>query len=118
MSIEVSHYIEKRIINLLLFAMELKKEVPLTNVNFVLINQIARTIKSLRRIYEETRSAKQKEEFAQAMSDFRRELKETKYWLRILKESNNNKFYKLIDDLEDESEELIMISTKFITMQN
>lgn len=100
MSIEVSHYIEKRIISLLLFAIELKKEIPLTNVNFVLSNQITRKIKSLQRIYEEARWIKQKEEFASVMSDFRREAREVRYWVRILKESNNSKFYKLIDELE------------------
>ncbi len=100
MSIETSNYIEIRIISLLLFAIDLKKEVSITNVNFVLINQISRTINSLYRIYEETRWIKQKEDLASVMSDFRRKAKEVRYWVGILKKSNNDKFYKLIDELE------------------
>src|SRR3989344_8900182 len=108
MSIEVSHYIERRIINLLLFAMELKKEVPLTNVNFVLINQITRTIKSLEQIYKKARE-KREEEFVLVMTDVKKEAQDTIYWLRILKETNTGESYKLISELEDESEELIKI---------
>ncbi|OGH39038.1 MAG: hypothetical protein A3B44_03460 [Candidatus Levybacteria bacterium RIFCSPLOWO2_01_FULL_38_21] len=114
MSIEVSHYIERRIINLLLFAMELKKEVPLTNVNFVLINQITRTIKSLEQIYKKAREKREGEEGT--MEDVRKEAQDTRYWVRILKETNNSRFYKLIDELEDESEELIRIFSRIISM--
>lgn len=107
MSIEVSHYIEKRIINLLLFALDLKKEVPLTNVNFVLINQITRTIKSLEQIYK--KAAKKGEGEDGTMTDVKKEAQDTRYWVRILKETNTGESYKLIKELEDESEELIGI---------
>ena len=117
MSIEVSHYIEKRIINLLLFAMDLKKEVPLTNVNFVLINQITRTIKSLEQIYKKARE-KREEEFVLVMTDVKKEAQDTIYWLRILKETNTGESYKLISELEDESEELIKIFSTIINTRN
>ena len=117
MSIEVSHYIEKRIINLLLFAMDLKKEAPLTNVNFVLINQITRTIKSLEQIYKKARE-KREEEFVLVMTDVKKEAQDTIYWLRILKETNTGESYKLISELEDESEELIKIFSRIINTRN
>ena len=116
MSIEVSRYIEKRIINLLLFALELKKEVPLTNVNFVLINQITRTIKSLEQIYKKATKKGKGEEFVLVMTDVKKEAQDARYWLRVLREINTGESYKLIKELEDESEELIRIFSRIISI--
>ncbi len=118
MSVELSNYIEKRIVGLLFFATELKGEIPLDNVNFVLSNQITRIIKMIEEIYEKAKEARQEEELICLVSDIRKEVREIKYWLKILRESNNGRSHKTIDNLEDESEELIKIFSRIISMRN
>lgn len=114
MSTEVSHYIEKRILNLLGLASELKAELPIGNVNFVLANQITRKIKMTEEVYGKAKETRQEKEFISAMNEVKKEMKETRYWLRILKESNTGRPQRAIGSLEDESEELITLLTKLL----
>lgn len=48
------------------------------------------------------------------MGIVKKEAKETKYWLKILRVSNEKKFYKEIDSIGIENEELIKIFAKII----
>lgn len=114
MSTEVSHYIEKRILSLLGLASELKDELPIDNVNFVLANQITRKIKMTEEVYGKAKETRQEKEFICAMNEVKKEMKETRYWLRILKESNTGVPQKAIGSLENESEELIALLTKLL----
>ncbi|OGH21223.1 MAG: hypothetical protein A2958_01835 [Candidatus Levybacteria bacterium RIFCSPLOWO2_01_FULL_38_13] len=114
MSIELSLYIEKRILNLLLFALELKRQLPESSDNFILSNQIVRIIRRLESIYEMARQVGEGEEFVSVMVEAQKEARETKYWIRVLKESNAQ--LRIISELEDESEELIKIFSRIISM--
>lgn len=116
MSIEVSHYIEKRIINLLLFTMELKRQLPYTSDNFVLSNQIVRIIRRLESIYEKARQAGEGKEFVFLMKRAEKQTRETRYWIRVLKESNTQSH--IVSELEEESGELIRIFSKIINTRN
>lgn len=108
MSIELAQYIEKRILNLLSFSSHLKDQLPYSAVNFVLANQIKRKIKMAEEIYEEAKNAEGRN-FLLKMSQVKSEIKETKYWLKILKGSEGKKPYRIIGFIEDESEALIRI---------
>ncbi len=115
MSTELSLYIEKRIVSLLYAAMELKEELPLSNVNFVLSNQIARKIKMTEEVYGKAKKAGAGKEFVMKMNEAKREVRETRYWVRVLKKTSKS---KRIDNLEDESEELIKIFSRLTSLQS
>lgn len=118
MSIELTHYIERRILNLLSFAIELKEKLPYSSVNFVLSNQITRMIRFTENTYGKAKEAGRREEFVTLMNQVRKEARETKYWIKILKESEGRKPYETIGYLEDESEELIRIFGRIIGERN
>jgi len=113
MSTELTHYIEKRILNLLSFAVELKDKLPYSNVNFVLSNQIERMIKFAEATYGKAKNAEKEKEFISLINQARKEVGETKYWIKVLKETKGEKPYRTIELLEDESEELIRIFKAF-----
>ena len=118
MSIELTHYIERRILNLLSFAMELKNQLPYSSVNFVLSNQIARMIRFTEKTYGKAKQAQRGEEFVALINQVRRQARETKYWIKILKEAEGRKPYNTIGFLEDESEALIRIFGRIISIKN
>lgn len=107
MSTELSLYVEKRIINLLLFSLGLKEELPYSNENFILSNQIARTIRRFEGIYKKAREMERGEDFISVMKEVKRGASETRYWIRVLKKSNAQLL--IISEFEDETEELIKI---------
>ena len=50
------------------------------------------------------------------MTDVKKEAQDARYWLRVLREINTGESYKLIKELEDESEELIRIFSRIISI--
>ncbi|MBI2032006.1 MAG: four helix bundle protein [Candidatus Levybacteria bacterium] len=117
MSIELTHYIERRILNLLSFAMELREKLPYSSVNFVLSNQITRKIKMAEEVYEKAKVAEGKD-FVFKMTQAKREMRETKYWVKILKSSEGRKPHQTIGFIEDESEALIRIFGRILSINN
>jgi four helix bundle protein len=93
---------------------ELKKQ-----KEYVISNQLLRSATSIGANVEEASAACSRRDFAIKMSIASKEARETKYWLRLLKESNIMKDYDL-DELILESEEIIRILTKIVktTQQN
>lgn len=92
---------------------ELTRKLPQDRTNLILINQIIRSATSIGANYEEADGARSKKEFIAIMGIAKKEAKETKYWLEIMK-LTNKQFLKQIEDLQKENEELVKIIAKII----
>ena len=80
--------------------------------NYEIANQIIRCGTSIGANVEESQAAQSKKDFISKLSISSKEARETKYWLRLIKESkiSNNKLDVLINDCDD----LINILTKIV----
>ena len=80
--------------------------------NYEIANQIIRCGTSIGANVEEAQAAQSKKDFISKLSISSKEARETKYWLRLIKESkiSNNKLDVLINDCDD----LINILTKIV----
>lgn len=95
-----------RIVKLSLY---LKKK----NVERVLVNQLLRSGTSIGANVEEAVGAASKKDFINKLTVAYKEARETKYWLRILKESGLAE-QKLADSFISECEELIRLLTAIL----
>ncbi len=100
-----------------LAVIDLTKKLPQDRTNAVLINQIIRCVTSIGANYEEADGARSKKEFVSTMGIVKKEAKETKYWLEIIKMSLPP-FKDRIEILQVENEELIKIVAKIIINSN
>ena len=80
--------------------------------NYEIANQIIRSGTSIGANVEEAQAAQSKKDFISKLSISSKEARETKYWLRLIKESkiSNNKLDVLINDCDD----LINILTQIV----
>ena len=71
--------------------------------NYEIANQIIRSGTSIGANVEEAQAAQSKKDFISKLSISSKEARETKYWLRLIKESKilNNKLDVLINDCDD-----------------
>ncbi|MBP9746832.1 MAG: four helix bundle protein [Saprospiraceae bacterium] len=106
--------LKKRILTFVLAIIQLVRKLPRDSVNIVFINQIIRSATSIGANYEEADGSRSKKEFISIMGIIRKEAKETKYWLRLIRLSNKKEFYNEVDRLGIENEELIKIFAKII----
>jgi four helix bundle protein len=79
----------------------------------VVINQLSRSATSIGANYEEAQAAVSKSDFTHKVSISLKEIRETAYWLRMLKElySHENEIIKEIDGKLIEAVELMKIFT-------
>lgn len=80
--------------------------------NYEIASQVLRSGTSIGANIEEAQAAQSKRDFIAKLSISSKEARETKYWLRLIKESNisNNKIDMLINECDD----LINILTKIV----
>lgn len=86
--------------------------------NQVLIRQIIRFVTSIGANYKEADGSRSKKEFVAIMGIVKKEAKETKYWLKVLRLANSSKYHSSIDSLMEENEELIRIFAKKIIINS
>jgi len=82
-----------------------------------LISQIIRSATSVGANYCEANGASSKKDFRNKIHICKKEIKETKYWLRLLVKTNNEK-KKEIRELWKEAQELTLIFSKIIITMN
>jgi len=82
-----------------------------------LISQIIRSATSVGANYCEANGASSKKDFRNKIHICKKEIKETKYWLRLLVKTNNEK-KKEIRELRKEAQELTLIFSKIIITMN
>ena len=90
---------------------ELSKSLKKDN-NYEIASQILRSGTSIGANVEEAQAAQSKKDFVSKLSISSKEARETKYWLRLIKESKITN--KEVDGLMKECDELINILTKIV----
>lgn len=106
--------LKKRILTFVLQVITIIKKLPNTNTNRVIIDQIIRSSASIGSNYEEADGTPTKKDFIYKMGLVKKEAKETKYWLKLIRLTNNKIYWDEIDKAGIENEELIKIFSKII----
>ena len=86
---------------------------PRTPANLILIRQVIRSVTSIGANIEEALGDHTKADFAYSMNVSKKEARETRYWLRMLADTNLD-YQKELNILLQECEELINILTKIV----
>ena len=86
----------------------------MSNKEFVLSKQLLRSGTSIGANVEEAQAAQSKKDFIAKMSIASKEARETKYWIRLLAESDYFTGFDRTDTLHDEINNIINIITKII----
>lgn len=89
------------------------KNIKVNPVNSRLINQLVGSSGSVGANYCEANEAESKQDFIHKIGISKKEAKETRYWLRLLKISNPE-ISNQLDLFEKESQELILIFSSII----
>jgi|SRR3989344_4937780 len=89
------------------------KKIKVTPVNSRIIDQIVGSSTSIGANYSEANEAESKQDFIHKISICKKEAKETRYWLRILKISNPE-ISEQLNILEKESQEFILIFSSIV----
>ncbi len=106
--------LKERIFKFVITIITLTKKLPNNTTNRVLISQIIRCATSIGANYEEADGSRSKKEFISTMGIVKKEAKETKYWLKVIRVSNEISFHSEVDSIGQENEELIKIFAKII----
>jgi len=114
MSINSKYNLKDRILTFVLNVVECIKILPDNRVNRIFFNQVIRSASSIGSNYEEADGTPTKKDFIYKMGLVKKEAKETKYWLTLIRSTNHIKDYPSIDPLLLESEELIRIFASII----
>ena len=89
------------------------KKIKVNPVNSRIIDQIVGSSSSVGANYSEANEAESKQDFIHKIGICKKEAKETRYWLRILKVSNPE-ISDQLTPFEKESQELILIFSSII----
>jgi len=106
--------LEERTLN---FAKEVRqfiKTLPKNNINAEDGKQVVRSSGSVGANYIEANEALSKKDFLMRLKICRKEAKESTYWLKLLKETNPLSYKSKIQNLIDESIELVKIFSSII----
>lgn len=106
--------LKSRILRFVLNVIELIKKIPENRINRIFIDQIVRSASGIGSNFEEADGTPTKRDFIYKMGIVKKEAKETKYWLKLIRLTNDKKYWEEIDKLGCENEELIKIFSKII----
>ena len=87
---------------------------PKTPANIILIRQVIRSVTSIGANIEEALGGHTRADFAYCMNVAKKEARETRYWLRMLKDLNGSSYVAKFETLLKEVEEMINILTKIV----
>lgn len=93
---------------------DLVKSIKTTPVNRRIINQVVGSGGSIGANYCEANEAESKKDFIHKIGICKKEIKETKHWLRLLMRSNPEKKNEIYS-LWEENQELLLIFSKIIS---
>lgn len=106
--------ISARAYNFALDVIRLTSLLPRTPANLIVIRQVIRSVTSIGANIEEALGGHTRADLAYCMNVAKKEARETRYWLRMLKDLNDNKFIARIKVLLNENEEIINILIKIV----
>ena len=106
--------LKPRILGFVLQVLALVKILPDNRINRIFIDQIVRSASSIGSNYEEADGTPTKKDFIYKMGLVKKEAKETKYWLKLIRLTSDTSLYEQIDKIGIENEELIKIFASII----
>ena len=106
--------ISSRAYNFALEVIGITSTLPKTPANIILIRQVIRSVTSIGANIEEALGGYTKADFAYCMNVAKKEARETRYWLKMLKDLNGNSYAAKFEMLLREIEEIINILTKIV----
>jgi len=106
--------ISSRAYNFALEVIGITSTLSKTPANIILIRQVIRSVTSIGANIEEALGGHTKADFAYCMNVAKKEARETRYWLRMLKDLNGNNYAAKLETLLKEIEEIINILTKIV----
>lgn len=92
---------------------DLVRSIKITDINKSIISQLVRSATSVGANYCEANGASSKKDFKNKIHICKKEIKETKYWLRLMEKTNPEKIEE-IKPLRKEAQELTLIFSKII----
>jgi len=107
--------LEKRTTEFAIKVIRLCRSVPKDSINNRITGQLAGCSGSIGANYREANDPLGKKDFLQRLRITRKEAKETVHWLIILREANDENYYKEIDECMKEAVELKNIFSVIIT---
>ena len=113
MAYEEKSEIAKRAYNFAVQVIKITAKLPRTPANFILIKQVIRSATSIGANIEEALGGHTRNDFSYGMNVSKKEARETRYWLRMLSDTNTV-LQKELAELLQECEELINILTKIV----
>ena len=113
MPINKDYNLEERLAKFAEKVIRLMKEIPHNAVNARMISQVVSSSGSSGANYSEANEAESKKDFTHKANIVKKELKETKHWLRLLACANPNKKEEF-RELWRENHELLLIFSKII----
>lgn len=106
--------LHKRIFTFVIDVINTCNKLQDNRINNVFVGQLIRSSSSIGANYEEADGSESKKDFIYKMSVVKKEAKETKYWLQLLKQLHHSHNELNFDTLIDESEQLIRIISSII----
>jgi four helix bundle protein len=94
------------------------RKLPKTITNIEYIKQLVRSSGSVGANYIEANESFSKKDFKMRIKICRKEAKESAYWLRLIKENNNNEFETEASSLSQEANELKKIFSAIVEKSN
>lgn len=105
--------LEERLAKFAEAIIDLMKKIPQNAINIRMISQVVGSAGSSGANYNEANEAESKKDFTHKASIVKKELKETKHWLRLLARANPD-FKEEFRELWKENHELLLIFSKII----
>lgn len=100
--------IHERIYQFVIRVINLAKQLPKTPENFILVNQITRSVTSMGANDQEADGTDSRKDFVAKYAIVRKEGKETNYWLRVISDTNVS-FKPRMHNLTQEGKEIVKI---------
>jgi len=105
--------IHKRIYDFIVRVIKLTNSLPKTSSNFIIINQIIRSVTSVGANDQEADGSLTKKDFLHCLVLVRKEAKETVFWLSLIADTNPN-FKARMNDIINEGKEIVAIISSII----
>lgn len=105
--------LEERTANFAETIIDLVKKIPITSINKSIIEQLVKSSGSIGANYSEATEGQSKRDFIHKIGISKKEVKESKHWLRLLARANPE-FKDTIQNLWKENHELLLIFSKIL----
>jgi four helix bundle protein len=103
--------IHERIYGFVLQILKILSKLPKNSTNIIIVDQCGRSVTSVGANDQEADACESRKDFIAKYSIAKKEMKETNYWLRLIKDTNSN---LNIDSAQQEGKELLLIISSII----